>query len=222
MLYYIKRIFIYLMLDPRSRMFYDILLLKKYLKQKHKIEFGDYLEFGAYEGGTVIAFFKALKKLNLTNYFHMFVFDSFVGLPDKTSPKDDHHLWQKGMFDSGGVDNFKKIIFSAGIQPKKITLIDGFYEDSLKKFNDQIKPGIINIDCDYYSSTKIVLEFLKDKLIEGTIIYFDDLHSFYGNPHKGMPAAINEFNNNNNIGLTKCPHFEGKYQNKIYWVWKNN
>ena len=78
------------------------------------------------------------------------------------------------------------------------------------------------MDCDYFSSTKSALKYLKKHLTAGTIIYFDDINTFYRNPNMGMYSAILDFNkSNNNIGLVKCPWFSGKYNDQIYICWKN-
>lgn len=53
------------------------------------------------------------------------------------------------------------------------------------------------IDCDYYSSTKTILDWLQPMLKSGTIFYFDDYWSFHGHPDYGELRAINEFNKMN-------------------------
>ncbi len=202
-------------------MFYELILFKKSLK-RYGVELGNYFEFGVYEGDSTIAFYNALKKLKIENSMKFYLFDSFVGLPDKDNPKDNNQNWSKGMFTVNGVDNFKKIIKEKGLDPNRLNLVDGFYEKSLKGLSIKAKPGIVNIDCDYYSSTVTVLNYLKDIVNQGTLIYFDDLNSFFGSPNKGMLSAIMEFNNNNkHIGYSPCPAFYGKYMNRIYWVWKD-
>lgn len=56
----------------------------------------------------------------------------------------------------------------------------------------------------------------------GTILYFDDINTFFLNPNKGMYAAILEFNKKNkNIGLVELPWLSGKYNKQVYICWKN-
>ena len=43
-----------------------------------------------------------------------------------------------------------------------------------------------------------IWNYLKKHLTEGTIIYLDDINTFYRNPNKGMYSAILNFNKNNN------------------------
>ena len=156
----IKKLYDFYSLDSRSRMFYEIIVFKNSLK-RYGIGLGDYLEFGVYEGDSTLAFDKALKKLNLEQNVNFYLFDSFVGLPEIKNNKDKNENWSKGMFTVNGLNNFKKMIKKKGISTNKLHLIDGFYEKSLKNLSLDLKPGIINIDCDYYSSTVSVLDYLK-------------------------------------------------------------
>ena len=72
---------------------------------------------------------------------------------------------------------------------KKFNMIKGFYEESLKdnriieEYNFK-KPIFINIDCDIYTSTLQVLDFIfRNKLYENgkTIIRYDDWGVFLYN-----------------------------------------
>lgn len=78
--------------------------------------------------------------------------------------------------------------------------------------------SIVNLDCDYFSSTLLVLENLKQKLRPGIIFYLDDLNSFFRNPDKGMYGAIRKFNETSKYKIVPCPYFSGKYQDRIYWT----
>lgn len=69
------------------------------------------------------------------------------------------------------------------------------------------KVGFIHIDVDLYSSAKLVLDFIKPYLCEGTIILFDDWYCFPPGKHQGEKKAIQEF----------C----GKYKDVCLIEWKN-
>jgi hypothetical protein len=49
------------------------------------------------------------------------------------------------------------------------------------------------IDCDLYSSTKPVLEFITNLIDNGTILIFDDWFSYKGSPNHGEQKACNEW-----------------------------
>lgn len=185
---------------------------------------GDYLEFGC--GLSTIYFYKALMKFYNNSlpeeHFHMWLFDSFKGLPEPKHLADQHILWGAGTFDLGGVENFKKILINKKIPRKCFTIIEGYFENTLKKFDKRLikKASFIYMDCDYYTSTKIALNFCKDFMQNFTVIYFDDLYSFAGNPNRGQLLAISEFNRENkNVGLVHCPVLDYVASGKLWWSW---
>jgi len=174
---------------------------------EHYKKFGfnpyNYYEFGTGTGGTLTYYLKALKKiiklkkLDLKK-FRIFLFDSFEGLPEYTNPKDYNPAWTKGQF-SGSEDYIKNLIKS--ILPEaldNVSFVKGYYENTLneklQKSLRQFPPSIVNIDVDYYTSTKTVLEWIHPILQDGTIFYFDDIYEYLGNLSKGEYKAIDEFN----------------------------
>ena len=188
---------------------------KSLMKQGYGFPPITYYEFGVGMGGSLIKFISALKmfcKISKTNIYsyRIFGFDSFEGLPEKKSTKDDHKRWEKGQF-SKSLPEINKIVHNLGIdlRRKTVNFIKGYFEDVLTPtLREELKdypPTIINIDCDYYSSTKIVLEWLKPMLISGTIFYFDDIWGFDGHPNYGQLAALREFNEAGGGILTPYP-----------------
>jgi hypothetical protein len=155
----------------------------------------------------------------------MFLFDSFQGLPSSAHQADQHHLWKGGTFDVGGTEQFRRILADADVPVSRFTLVEGFYEQSLPSFDKSTiaKAAFINMDCDYYTSTKLALNFCKDLMQNFTLVYFDDLYSFAGNPGKGQLLAIHEFNGENkNVGLTPCPLLDRVAPGRIWWAWTNS
>jgi benzoyl-CoA reductase/2-hydroxyglutaryl-CoA dehydratase subunit BcrC/BadD/HgdB len=53
--------------------------------------------------------------------------------------------------------------------------------------------AIVYIDCDLYASTKHVLQFVKQFLVDGTIVCFDDYYNYKANPEQGEQLAVKEF-----------------------------
>lgn len=165
----------------------------------------NYYEFGTGEGKSLSLFLKALKKISTQfhleiNNFSIFLFDSFEGLPDYNNLKDKNPAWSKGQF-KGTIDKIKNI--TNKYLPSKssnIKFVKGYYENSLTQElrNALIKnpPSIVNIDVDYYSSAKTVLEWIYPICQDGTIFYFDDIFEYLGNLSKGEYKAKEEFNRN--------------------------
>ena len=211
--------------DPATAKFKDLIQAQEEFVSKFGGKRGVYLEFGTYAGNSAMAFHRALhlyfRGQIPHDHYKMYLFDSFIGLPSSDHPKDKHPSWEEGVFGIGGSDEIRRILTDENDIPEhRYEIIAGFYEETLPIFRlpDGIKAGIVNMDCDYYTSTKEALRFLKPYLQPGTLFYFDDLHSFLGNPNKGQLAAINEFNDeDNDFAISLCPYFFGKYQGRIYW-----
>ena len=88
-------------------------------------------------------------------------FDSFEGLPEAW------HGEPKGSYSTKGI--------IPSVQ-ENVVLHQGWFEETLPGFVEKFQAPIrfINIDCDIYSSTKTILDFLAKQIIPGTVIVFDE------------------------------------------------
>jgi len=183
---------------------------------------GDYLEFGVFKGESFIEAYKRLwhskrkwafkehsgvaysnnKSRNISNKpvidRRFIAFDSFEGLPELTDIdlSGEGGRFEKGRYDCTE-DNFLKNLANNGVDINEVITVPGYYEDSLTqglkdKLNIQ-KSAIVMIDCDLYSSTKSVLEFITNLIGDGTILIFDDWFSYKGSPNHGEQKACNEW-----------------------------
>lgn len=120
-----------------------------------------YLEFGVWKGYSMRYWSKLLK--HPQSMLHGF--DAFEGLPEEWTG-----FYRKGSFSESG--QIPKI------EDKRVKFFRGWFEDTLKNYTPprQYDVLVANIDCDLYSSTKIVLEFLRrHNLIDiGSWIYFSE------------------------------------------------
>jgi hypothetical protein len=120
-----------------------------------------YLEFGVYKGEAIRLWAKLLKNPQT----HLHGFDSFQGLPQ------DWIAQPPGLFTTGGA--------IPKIDDSRVKFFVGWFDQTLPCYevpaHDQL---VVNIDCDLYSSTKTVLDWLrtKDLIKPGTYIYFDEFH----------------------------------------------
>jgi O-methyltransferase len=190
---------------------------------------GDYLEFGVFKGASFIEAFEKIeysrKKWDLNelsgNAFsnnksslnikklpkkRFFAFDSFEGLPSLEKKDAGSARFEKGRYDCSE-EAFLKNLSINGVDINRVTTIPGYYDKSLiqeVKVNHSIKKAaIIMIDCDIYSSTKSVLNFITDLIDDGTILIFDDWFCHKGNPNYGEQKACNEWlSKNKHIQLT--------------------
>ncbi len=167
---------------------------------------GDYLEFGCYTARS----FRMAHHWSRQAYtrdsaqfekkVHLWAFDSFEGLPPP-SEADRFKDWDRGSCYTS-VDEFCRVLAEAGIPSDDYTVIKGFYADTLTQELQErmagVKAGVVFIDCDFYESTKTVLNFLIPLLQQGTVVCFDDYYCYAGSDRKGEQLAIREF-----LGLHK-------------------
>ena len=150
-----------------------------------------FYEFGCHSGRTFGAAINASKFLKMKN-FKSFAFDSFQGLPE-TDEMDGY--FKTGTFHTPE-EKFKNIIKKSTGQvlgPNQV--IRGFYKESLTSELCQRLPkiGVLHIDVDLYSSTVEVLEFVRELLVSGSVILFDDYYCFNPDKPAGELCALNEF-----------------------------
>jgi len=198
---------------------------------------GDYLEFGVFKGNSFIKAYNSInhfshefenfertKKLynniNLSKKSfntskkierRFFAFDSFKGLPKVKTIDEGDARFDEGRYYCSKED-FKNNLLQNQIDLNNVSIIEGFYEDILKEeLKDKInlnKAAIVFIDCDLYSSTKYVLDFIKNLVNNGTIIIFDDWFTYKGDPNKGGQRACKEWiEKNKNIKLIPYKSF---------------
>tara|TARA_B100000579_G_C22741002_1_gene809108 strand:- start:182 stop:901 length:720 start_codon:yes stop_codon:yes gene_type:complete len=166
-----------------------------------------FFEFGCHSGRTFSTAISSAKYLNLN--LECFAFDSFEGLPE-TNEKED------GIFKSGTFFTSKKNFIDIVYKKTKLKIsnnqiIQGYYEKSLTTELKSKLPrsvGFIHIDVDLYSSTKTVLNFIKDFLKIGTVILFDDWYCFSPGSLMGEKKAFTEFlNKNKNIQVEEWKNY---------------
>ena len=167
------------------------------------MEEGDYAEFGVFRGASFIASYH-LAQLEKQEGMKFYAFDTFSGLP-KPRSTDTNFTWEENDF-SCSLEEFKKNLKKKGVDMNKVICIKGKYEDTLKYQHNPRKLSFIHIDCDYYSSSKDVFNYIGKYLQEGTIILFDDWYCFKGSREKGVQKAFNEFlEENKNIIFADFP-----------------
>ena len=135
------------------------------------------LEFGVFKGKSINNFADQCKD------FHFYGFDSFKGLLEEM-PGSGLSI---GKFNLGG------------IQPKvrkNVTLISGKIQDTLPRFLSKYRDlniCFVHIDTDTYESSKFILENIKAKLVEGSIILFDEFSCYPGWREGEYKALIGTF-----------------------------
>lgn len=119
-----------------------------------------YMEFGVFEGDATRYWSRLLRnpKSNLHG------FDSFEGLPENWLP--DYKL---GHFSTSGMIPF--------IEDERVKFFKGWFQDTLPNYEfPEHEVLVLILDADLYSSTIYVLRELKDQIVSGTYIYFDEFN----------------------------------------------
>jgi O-methyltransferase len=161
---------------------------------------GDYLEFGTYRGESFTAFFGAAEKHGVKD-MRFFAFDSFEGLPETPTCTAATDNAAKTGFAPGNYacsqEEFRDILNSKGVDMSRVTLVPGFYDQSLtptlKTELSLEYAGIVNIDCDIYESTVDVLSFITSLLRDGSLLLFDDWFAYGSHPFRGEQRACREW-----------------------------
>ena len=164
----------------KSKAFKDRFELLEYSISQISIKDGLILEFGVYKGETINFIADLLKDKTI------YGFDSFEGLPETW-----RFDFEKGTFK---IDKLPKV-------RQNVRLIKGWFHETLPEFISKIGKtpvSFMHIDCDLYSSTKVVLENFKNNIVEGTIIVFDEFFNYPG-WKEGEYKAWMEFVSNNDI-----------------------
>jgi hypothetical protein len=177
---------------------------------------GYYMEFGVLNGEGMVDAYRQFRGL----FSHFYGFDSFEGLPE-LSPDDQRAANLTPIFHAGNYTSMQfeyvqqTILSSCRMAPDELSLIKGFYNESLPAFHKESLsshgiPLVMYIDCDLYSSTLDVLRFIDDLVVTGTWVLFDDYWCYRGAPQEGEQKAISEWlDENHRIGLQPYCNFEG-------------
>jgi hypothetical protein len=189
-------------LDPLRSLYYRALVLQ-HLRRDLGGPVGPYYEFGVGPGTSLVSYAHALRALCWVDriagaQYPIFAFDTFEGLPASSDARDVRPGWWPGRF-GASEDIVRRRVLRA--LPKRfhggLHLVPGKFEDTLtpqaREAMRPFPPAIINIDCDYYTSCKTVLDWIEPLLTTGAILYFDDVWEFWGHPDYGEVAAIREF-----------------------------
>lgn len=140
-----------------------------------------WLEFGVFSG-------RSINYISKFTEDFVYGFDSFCGLPEDW--RDDY---KKGSFNMNG--NLPKV-------NDNVNLISGLFENTLEFFlkKNKKKVSFLHMDADLYSSTKYVLDTLKNKIAKNCIIVFDELVNYDGyDGENGELRALYEFVNENSV-----------------------
>ena len=138
------------------------------------------LEFGVATGQSINFIADALKSETI------YGFDSFEGLPED---------W---------TSSYKKGHFAQALPEVRdnVELVVGWYDQSLPSFLQAHPEAVsfLHVDCDLYSSTKVIFDLLGDRIKPGTVIVFDEYFN-YPTWREHEHKAFMEFVARRNVGF---------------------
>lgn len=181
-----------------------------------QIEPGYYLEFGVCNGESMIEAYRMLRGY-VTHYFG---FDTFSGLP-ALSPEDEASHGLMPTFGEGELGGMSRpmvhdsIVAKTRMDPAQLKLVEGAFADSLPAFDRAAFDGrgpcsVCYVDCDLYSSSKQVFEFVEPLLVTGTWLLLDDYWCYRGSPKYGQRRAFEEWiSASKRIGASDYGNFKG-------------
>lgn len=157
------------------------------------------LEFGTSDGYSFVKLLYAVRYLKLTDRVVVHGFDSFEGMPAAVDEKDENWVscdnWVPGQFRG----RYRELDAYCSQRYSNYRLHCGYFEKTLDKdvlaSLDAQPPILIWVDCDYYSSARVVFERLIDRIPNGCVVYFDEFDSLnYGSRLTGEARLVHEIN----------------------------
>jgi O-methyltransferase len=153
---------------------------------------GDYTEFGCNGGMTFALAYQESRRHG--HQAHLWAYDSFKGLPPEQGTQDRHPVWNEGSM-ATSLDRFCALCAATGVPRDAYTTVPGFYAETLEARPVTDAPTDIclaYIDCDLFSSTRSVLQFLLPRLKHGMIIGCDDYYCYSATQIAGERRALRE------------------------------
>ena len=152
---------------------------------------GDIAEFGVMNGLSASYISYALSRIKKNNKA-LLLFDSFQGLPevkstDSAMKEVAQDKWKKSAFKGSQKSvrkKCKKYIPNFKIYP-------GWFNETLLQLPDTQKFALVHVDCDFYESTKEVLNyiFFKNMVSSGAMICFDEFNASTSDNESGERRA---------------------------------
>lgn len=158
---------------------------------------GDYLEFGTFEGTSLIAAFES--DLNFrtpdTPSRTFWGFDSFEGFK-YFNEQDRHPFFKEGEF-AGSYQQTQQRLEKHIKARAKWNLVKGYFENTIqvKTASDFgiDKISVAFIDCDLGTPAMLALNFIQPALQNGTILILDDYFAYQGSLRTGVAGAFQQF-----------------------------
>lgn len=161
---------------------------------------GDFVECGVWRGGSVMTMARQLQALGVADR-RIWLYDTFAGMTSPTEADieagsgisaesmlsataigDGNNVWCVA-----GIDDVRSNLESTVYPMANFEFVKGDVAETLKNRVPE-KISLLRLDTDWYESTKISLEVLYPRLVEGGVCILDD----YGH-WQGARRAVDEY-----------------------------
>lgn len=129
---------------------------------------GDFVECGVFKGFCSAVILKYIDFQDVSR--QAYLYDTFEGLPEKTSTEQERRAWDYTMLDSEEIYNVVREKFS---KYKNVNIVRGIVPDSFSQAVPE-KIAFLHIDMNSAMAERLALEHLFDKVTLGGVIVFDD------------------------------------------------
>ena len=129
---------------------------------------GDFVECGVFKGFCSSVILKYLDFQDIPR--QAYLYDTFEGLPEKTSTEKERRTWDYTQYDAEAIYNGACEKFS---QYKNVNIVRGIVPDSFDVAAPE-KIAFLHIDMNSAQAEMLALEHLFDKVTPGGLIVFDD------------------------------------------------
>lgn len=156
----------------------DTLIDVSWLKALHRLAreidkqgvAGDFVECGVYRGGSAALLGHALRSSQLPR--HLWLFDSFQGLPRPTEKDGPDAPPLEGDI-VGDRQNVERLLKKVGAPFDRTHIVPGWFQETFPHVPvDRV--ALLHIDADWYESIKLCLERFYDCLESGAVVVLDD------------------------------------------------
>jgi hypothetical protein len=229
---YLKTAFYLNCIDKPRRMLRDMLF--SFYRYDHvyavlrefaqlRVPHSSILEFGTSDGYSFVKLLYATRYLGLQNRVEVHTFDSFEGMPASSDVRDRDWAggddWAQGQFRG----NYRALHDYCSQRYGNFAIHKGHFEDSISPellaSLAKCPPILLWIDCDYYTSARIVLTRLINTIPNGAVIYFDEYDNLnFGSRLTGEARLVHEINSGllgNDIELVPDPYLS-LHSRRIY------
>lgn len=153
---------------------------------------GDVVECGVYQGGSAALLGYTLRQMSGPR--HLWLFDSFQGLPPPTALDGARAQSRAGTL-AAGEARVRQLLHRVRAPEERIHIVPGWFQETFPRTQVE-RVALLHIDADWYQSVKLCLEHFYDRLAPGAIVVLDD----YG-VWPGCEAAFQDFQRERSLAL---------------------